>query len=92
MVEDGAHGKMSRGTWETLSCGMGPNPEDEDISSEGHDRESAGCILAKKRSNVRGAKAPYRGEAKRQESGDPLESKRFHYGRMGKEVGSPGMG
>lgn len=71
---------------------MGPNAEDEDISSQGHCRESAGLIVAKKRSNVRGAKELYRGEAKRQKSGEPLESKRFHYGRICSEVGSPGMG
>ena len=38
-----------------------PNLTDEDISLGGHDRESAGLIVVKKRSNVRGAKGPYRG-------------------------------
>jgi hypothetical protein len=37
-----------------------PNVGREDITVQRHDRESAGFIVAGKRSNVRGAKEPYR--------------------------------
>jgi len=60
VVGDSARGEISRGTWETQrGAGMVGNMSGEDITCLWLRWESEGGIVAKKRGNSRGAKAPY---------------------------------
>jgi RNA-directed DNA polymerase len=70
VIGDGAHGQISRGTWEAGEGGVTANVLRETITVERPSSESEGPIVAKKRGNARGAKGPCCGRAcvRREES------------------------
>ena len=86
VVGEGARGKTYQEPGRPCSW-VEPNDRTEYIRSERRVRESAGPIVAVKRGNSRGAKQPHRTHAESKKKGEPLESKRQHYGRHETEVG-----
>ena len=72
--------KDRRRTWETRRLGVNPNAVGESISRRRSRRESAGFVVAGKRSNVRGAKEPHRAHVIARREDEPLEQELLHYG------------
>ena len=66
VVGSSARGKISPGTWETLLGGATQRGAGIHNRSAAQ-RESERLIVARKRSNIRGAKGPYRTDAESEE-------------------------